>query len=56
MKCSRFFGGHFWSIFRVSLGKIGKKSFAPSKICLLLHLWMQLRWAPRRARFTNRLC
>jgi len=26
-------------IFRVSLGKVGQKSFAPPKICLFLHLW-----------------
>jgi len=34
-----FFGGHFlWSIFRAILVKFGEKSFAPPKICLLLHL------------------
>jgi len=33
------FGGHFlWSIFLASLWKFGQKSFAPPKICLLLHL------------------
>ena len=26
--------------FRARLGKIGQKSFAPIKICLLLHLWL----------------
>ena len=32
-----FFGGHFlWSIFRARLGNLGK-SFAPPRICLLLH-------------------
>ena len=46
-----FFGGHTklrssWSLwekkicsFRESLGKFGRKSFAPQKLCLLLHLW-----------------
>jgi len=39
MQCY-FFGGHFlWSFFRASLGKFGRKSFAPPKICMLLHLW-----------------
>jgi len=33
-----FFGGHFFGAFRASLGEFGKKSFAPSKICLFLHL------------------
>jgi len=37
-----FFGGHFlWSFFGASLGKFGQKSFAPPKICLLLHLWSE---------------
>jgi len=27
------------TIFRASLGKLGQKSFAPLKICSLLHLW-----------------
>jgi len=34
---SLFFGGHLlWSFFRASLGKFGRKSFAPPKICILL--------------------
>ena len=38
----RFFGGNFvWSSFRAGLGKFGQKSFAPPKICLLLHLCRQ---------------
>jgi len=33
-----FFRGYFlWNIFRASLGKFGQKSFAPPKICLVLH-------------------
>jgi len=32
-----FFGDHF----RASLGKFVQNSFAPSKICLLLHLWLR---------------
>ena len=31
-------------IFRASLGKFGQKSFAPPKICLLVHLCL---WSPR---------
>ena len=38
MKCSRFFLEFFWA----SLGKFGQKSFATPKICLPLHLWLQL--------------
>jgi len=30
----------FWSFSWASLGKFGQKSFAPPKICLLLHLWL----------------
>jgi len=32
----------FWSDFRTSLGESGQNSFAPLKICLLLHLWLYL--------------
>jgi len=52
MKCNAvvFFGGHFlWSIFRQvwGMGKFGQKSFAPSKICLLLHLQYEAgQWFP----------
>jgi len=36
---SFFYGGHFlWILFRASLQKFGLKFFAPSKVCLLLHL------------------
>jgi len=38
IKCSRFLG-HFWTFFRANLRKFGQKSFARTKICLLLHLW-----------------
>jgi len=30
--------------FRTSWGKFGRKSFAPPKICLLLHLWAIRNW------------
>jgi len=44
-KCSRvFFFLRSFSLecFRAGLGKFGKKSFAPPKICLLLHLCSKL--------------
>jgi len=56
MKTFSFFGGHpnwrsSWindrtksgpKMFRASLGKFRKKSFAPPKICRLLHLWFDV--------------
>ena len=36
----QFFEVIFFGVFfRASLGKFGRKSFSPPKICLLLHLW-----------------
>jgi len=42
-------------IFRASLRKFGQKSFAPPKICLLLHLWLHLLFAESRStvRYVN---
>jgi len=41
--CERKFVGKIsqTKTFRVRLGKFGQNSFAPSKICLLLHLWLK---------------
>jgi len=37
----KFVGKSRTTTFWASLGIVGHKSFAPQKICLLLHLWME---------------